>query len=158
LLKSDYDSQTCSIARSLEAVGERWSLLILRSVFLGIRRFDELRSELDIASNVLAKRLRHLVAEGILEPVPYQSRPVRREYRVTTKGEQLFPVLVELLRWGDTYYQPSTGVPRVVEHIGCGGQAASKLLRDCCGDPITPGNAEFRPGPGLTGRYPSAVA
>ena len=89
MLKRDYEGQNCSIARALEVVGERWTLLIIRDVFLGRRRFDELQESLGIARNVLTDRLNRLVEEGILARVLYSERPARYEYRLTTKGLEL---------------------------------------------------------------------
>ena len=112
MLKRDYDGQNCSIARALEVVGERWTLLIVRDVFLGRRRFDELQESLGIARNVLTDRLNRLVEEGILERVPYSERPVRHEYRLTTKGLDLNVALTALRQWGDTYL--SEAPPRLL--------------------------------------------
>jgi len=103
MLKRDYEGQNCSIARALEVVGERWTLLIVRDVFLGKRRFDELQESLGIARNVLTDRLNRLVAEGILTRVPYSERPVRYEYRLTPKGLELNVALTALRQWGDKY-------------------------------------------------------
>src|SRR5207253_8531836 len=96
-----FADQNCSIARTLEAVGERWTLLVLREAFLGVRRFDRMQSELSIARNILADRLQTLVETGILERRPYQDHPPRFEYRLTQKGLDLYPILVSLMRWGD---------------------------------------------------------
>jgi DNA-binding HxlR family transcriptional regulator len=112
MLKRDYEGQNCSIARALEVVGERWTLLIVRDVFLGKRRFDELQENLGIARNVLADRLGRLVEEGILERVPYSERPVRHEYRLTTKGLELNVALTALRQWGDRYL--SDAPPRLL--------------------------------------------
>jgi DNA-binding HxlR family transcriptional regulator len=103
VLKRDYDGQNCSVARSLEIVGERWSLLIVRDVFLGRRRFDELQESLGISRNVLTERLKRLVDEGVLERVPYQENPPRYEYRLTPQGRDLRVVITALRQWGDTY-------------------------------------------------------
>src|SRR5271156_1722934 len=121
VLKREYDTQVCSIARALEVVGERWSILIMRSVFLGVYRFDELLDVLGITRSVLTARLVHLVQEGVLERVPYQERPPRFEYQATEKGWKLLPALVHLMRWGDEYYLDPNGRPRIIEHAGCGG-------------------------------------
>src|SRR5438067_11204948 len=86
MLGNDYSAQTCSIAGALEVVGERWSLLIVRDVFLGLRRFDQIQAELGVARNVLQTRLERLVDEGVLERRLYQERPPRFEYRLTDKG------------------------------------------------------------------------
>ena len=103
MLKRDYEGQNCSIARALEIVGERWTLLIVRDVFLGRRRFDEFQKSLRISRNVLTERLGRLVDEGILERVPYQEHPKRYEYRLTQKGRDLHLALTGLRQWGDTY-------------------------------------------------------
>ena len=103
MLKREYEGQNCSIARALEVVGERWTLLIVRDAFLGLRRFDEFQERLGIARNVLADRLNRLVDEGILERVRYNERPERFEYRLTRKGRDLVPALVSLRQWGDKY-------------------------------------------------------
>ena len=103
MLKRDYEGQNCSIARALEVVGERWTLLIVRDAFLGLRRFDEFQASLGIARNVLTDRLNRLVAEGILERVAYSRRPERFEYRLTPKGRELNVALAGLRQWGDKY-------------------------------------------------------
>jgi DNA-binding HxlR family transcriptional regulator len=148
MLKRDYETQTCSVARSLEVVGERWSLLILRSVLLGVYRFDDLLNSLGITRSVLTARLQRLVDEGVLERVPYQERPTRYEYRATAKGIELWPVIAHLLRWGDEHYPEPAGIPRIVEHRGCGGRPDDHLLCDRCGEPLTYFNVVARPGPG----------
>jgi DNA-binding HxlR family transcriptional regulator len=120
VLRADYAGQNCSIARALELVGERWTLLILRESFLGTRRFDDFQRELGVARNVLQTRLERLVDAGTLARVPYQERPVRYEYRLTRKGVDLWPVIVALLKWGDKHAAPD-GPPVVLEHKDCGG-------------------------------------
>lgn len=101
MLKRSYDGQVCSIARSLEIVGERWTLLIMRDVFLGRRRFDDIRQSLGVAPNVLSDRLNRLVDEGILERVRYSTRPDRFEYRPTPRSAGLRLALLALMQWGD---------------------------------------------------------
>src|SRR4051794_25947552 len=104
VLKRDYESQpTCGVAKTLELVGERWTLLIVRDAFLGVRRFDEFQESLGIARNVLADRLARLVEEGIFERVRYSERPERYEYRLTEKGAELRVALLALMQWGDRY-------------------------------------------------------
>ena len=103
MLKREYEGQNCSIARALEIVGERWTLLIIRDVFLEVRRFDELQESLGVARNVLTDRLNRLVSEGVLERVPYSERPTRYEYRLTAKGRDLNIALSGLRQWGDKY-------------------------------------------------------
>jgi DNA-binding HxlR family transcriptional regulator len=148
MLGNDYREQNCSIARALELVGERWTLLVLRDVFLGVRRFDELRESLGIARNVLASRLERLVSEDILEKVPYRERPLRYEYRLTDKGLDLWPVVVELLRWGDRHLAPAEGPPVVLRHRGCGGVLGERRICTRCGAPLEVGDVRAEAGPG----------
>jgi DNA-binding HxlR family transcriptional regulator len=103
MLNRDYEGQNCSIARALEIVGERWTLLIIRDVFLGRRRFDQLQESLGIARNVLTDRLNRLVDEGVLERVLYSARPERYEYRLTSMGGDLNIALAAFRQWGDQY-------------------------------------------------------
>jgi DNA-binding HxlR family transcriptional regulator len=103
MLKRDYEGQNCSIARALEVVGERWTLLIVRDASLGRCRFDDFQRSLGISRNVLTERLGRLVDEGILERVLYQEHPERYEYRLTRKGSDLHLALTGLRQWGDTY-------------------------------------------------------
>ena len=149
MLGRTYDGQVCSVARSLEIVGERWTLLVLRDAFLGVRRFDEFQRSLGIARNVLTARLGRLVEEGVLERVAYQERPQRFEYRLTEKGLGLWPVIVSLLHWGDRYYGEEAGPPRIIEHRGCGGRITERLTCDRCGAELGPRDVQARPGPGL---------
>ena len=122
--------QDCSIARSLELIGERWTLLVIRDVFSGKRRFDELQRSLGVARNVLASRLGLLVDEGILERRPYQERPERFEYFLTAKGLDLWPVLVALIEWGDRHLGPG---PIEVVHRDCGGHVNDRRVCERCG-------------------------
>ena len=103
MLKRAYEGQVCSIARSLELIGDRWTLLIVRDLMLGLSRFDELHESLGVASNVLTDRLNRLVDEGIVERVRYSERPERFEYRLTAKGRELGLVLLALMQWGDRH-------------------------------------------------------
>ena len=103
MLNRDYEGQNCSIARALEVVGERWTLLIIRDVLLGLSRFDQLQESLGIARNVLTDRLNRLVDEGVLERVLYSERPERYEYQLTKKGLDLQIALTALRQWGDDY-------------------------------------------------------
>jgi DNA-binding HxlR family transcriptional regulator len=152
VLGNDYSDQNCSIARSLELVGERWTLLVLRDVFLGRRRFDQMQRSLGVARNVLAARLDRLVGEGVLEKVPYQERPPRHEYRLTSKGLDLWPVIVELLRWGDRYAAPAAGPPIVLRHKDCGGELGGHRICTRCGELLEVGDVRAEAGPGIGAR------
>jgi DNA-binding HxlR family transcriptional regulator len=132
MLKRDYPTQYCSVASTLEIIGERWTILILRDVFLGIRRFDDLQRDLGIARNILQARLERLVANGILVKRPYQDRPVRCEYRLTEKGADLWPVLVALLKWGDRHALGGDP-PMILQHRGCGGELDDRRRCVTCG-------------------------
>jgi DNA-binding HxlR family transcriptional regulator len=147
VLPRTYEGQNCSIARALERLGERWTLLVLREAFTGARRFDEFAERLGVARNVLTARLSLLVEEDILERRRYQERPERFEYRLTEKGLDLFEVLAALMRWGDRWYAPA-GPPRVLRHRGCGGVASDRLRCDRCGAELTLRDVQLEPGPG----------
>jgi DNA-binding HxlR family transcriptional regulator len=136
VLDSDYPGQQCSIARALEVVGERWTLLVLRDVFLGVRRFDELVASLGVTRTVLTHRLRKLVDAGVLERHRYTDRADRFEYHPTDKGRALLPVLVGLMRWGDAYYAGPAGPPRQLLHRGCGGALTETSTCGRCAAPV----------------------
>ena len=148
MLHRTYDNQQCSIARTLEIVGERWTLMVLRDAFLGIRRFDDFQRELGIARNVLTDRLTRLVDEGILERRRYHERPERFEYRLTDKGRDMWPILHALVTWGDTHAAPQ-GPPRVFRHRGCGGRVTDRRACAKCGAELDVRDVEVRAGPGL---------
>jgi DNA-binding HxlR family transcriptional regulator len=154
MLGNDYVSQTCSIAGTLEVVGERWSLLIVRNVFLGLRRFDQIQENLKIARNVLQTRLERLTEQGVLERVPYQERPPRYEYRLTEKGLDLWPTIVALMQWGDRYAAPVAGPPVLLEHRGCGGRVDAHRVCEKCGKALGVREARALPGPGAAPEHP----
>jgi DNA-binding HxlR family transcriptional regulator len=145
--RTSFAGMNCSIARTLEIVGEWWTLLILRDASRGITRFDDLQASLGIARNVLASRLGTLVELGILEKRRYQQRPDRYEYRLTERGLDLVPVLVSLLRWGDRWAAPGAP-PVVLVHDACGHDAKPVLTCSHCDAPITPGSLRAERGPG----------
>ena len=139
-----FEGQNCSIARALEILGERWTLLILREVLLGRRRFEELRRNTGVATNILTDRLATLVEHDVLE---------RREdeYVPTRKAIDANPVLVALLQWGDAHAAPD-GPPRVLVHARCGHDAHPQLQCAHCEQEIRPGELRVRPGPGASER------
>jgi len=145
VLGRDYDGQNCSIARALEIVGERWTLLIVRDVFLGLRRFDELQENLGIARNVLTDRLNRLVEEGILERTPYSERPLRYEYRLTEKGLELRVALTALRQWGDKYL--SEKPPRLLRRRSDGHPVVAALVPEGT-QTVAVEDVESVPGPG----------
>lgn len=149
MLNRTYDNQLCSVARTLEVVGERWSLLIVRDVLLGLHRFDQLQGSLGIARNVLTDRLDHLVERGILVRVRYHERPPRFEYRLTDAGRELFPVVLTLMHWGDRHLAGEAGPPRLARHAACGGAVRVQPACERCG-PIDGDAVDVVPGPALT--------
>ncbi len=107
--RTRFDNRECPVAQSLELIGEWWSLLIIRDAFRGLRRFESFQTSLGIARNMLSRRLKALVAAGILEKRPYSERPRRYEYRLTQKGRELMPVMVSLMIWGNRWTAPEAG-------------------------------------------------
>ena len=146
MLNRDYEGQNCSIARALEVVGERWTLLIVRDAFLGLRRFDEFQASLGVARNVLTDRLNRLVEEGILERVRYSERPERYEYRLTAKGRDLAVTLAGLRQWGDKYL--SEEPPRILRRRSDKRPVIAAFVPKGA-DVVPVDDLESVPGPGL---------
>jgi DNA-binding HxlR family transcriptional regulator len=146
VLKRDYEGQVCSIARTLELVGDRWTLLVIRDVVLGLHRFDQLLASLGIASNVLTDRLNRLVDDGILDRVRYSERPERFEYRLTAKGRELGVPLLALMQWGDRHI--SDKPPRVALRRSDRSPISVRLIAGD-GSIVTSDDLELAPGPGL---------
>jgi DNA-binding HxlR family transcriptional regulator len=148
VLQRDYPGQVCSIARSLEVVGDRWTLLILRDAVLGLTRYEEFQQSLGVASNVLSDRLKRLREERVLERVSDPERPGRPKYVLTDKGRELGPVLIMLMKWGDRHYPTPGGPPRLTLHAGCGGSLGPDLCCGRCGRQAGVGEIELPLGPG----------
>lgn len=146
-----HEDQVCSVARALEVLGQRWTLLIVRDLLLDVRRFDDLVGSLGITRSVLARRLEHLESHQVIERVAYQARPARYEYQLTPKGEELYGVLGLLLQWGDRHYPHPAGPPRLLRHAGCRGAVDGHLCCADCGAPLAPHDIETLPGPARTG-------
>ena len=149
MLGRTYEAQVCSAARTLELVGERWSLLILRdALYRGTTRFLDFQRDLGVASNILAKRLDGFVAAGLMEHRRYSERPEHHEYLLTDKGRELQPVIIALTAWGDRWAAPD-GPPILYEHAHCGGAIHTQLRCSTCGDLRTSAEVVVRPGPGM---------
>ncbi len=133
--RTSFADMQCSVARTLEVVGEWWTMLVIREAFNGVRRFDDFQSRLGIARNVLAARLQSLVDHGVLERRQYQDRPPRCEYRLTEKGRDLYPVLVSMLTWGDRWTAGPEGPPITLTHE-CGHQPDATLVCGHCGEKL----------------------
>jgi DNA-binding HxlR family transcriptional regulator len=129
------EPRTCSIARTLELIGEKWALLAIREVFLGNRRFDEMIRATGAPRDTLAARLRTLVSVGILERHQYSEHPARYEYRLTPAGLDLNPVLLSLMHWGDRYLAGPEGPPVSYEH-SCGHRLVPQLSCEACSEPV----------------------
>ena len=145
----DIGNMTCSVARTLAVVGDRWTLLILRDAFLRTRRFEEFQASLGLTRHRLADRLRKLVAEGIFERVRYQDRPPRFEYKLTEKGRDLYPLIVSLVGWGDRWMAGKAGPPIELIHRTCGHQITPRFTCPHCRDAITARDMLAQPGPAL---------
>jgi DNA-binding HxlR family transcriptional regulator len=148
---SEIGDVTCSVARALAVVGDRWTLLVLRDCFLGVRRFEAFQQSLGLTRHRLADRLRKLVAHGVLERVPYRERPRRFEYRLTEKGRDLYPVVVSLTRWGDRWLAGAAGSPIELVHRGCGRPISPTLTCPACHEPVGARDMTARPGPAFRG-------
>jgi DNA-binding HxlR family transcriptional regulator len=127
----------CSVARTLDVIGDKWSLLILRDAFYGVRRFDDFREDLGVARNVLADRLQKLVGTGVFERRQYEERPPRFEYRLTEKGRELLPVLLAMIGWGDRWANDSGIPPVTLTHTKCGSVTRPVVTCEHCGDELT---------------------
>jgi DNA-binding HxlR family transcriptional regulator len=145
---TDLSEMNCSIARTLDVVGEWWTLLILRDALRGTRRFDDFQASLGVARSVLTARLRKLTDEGILERHQYSQHPPRYEYLLTDKGRSLFGVIAALMQWGDTWAQGPAGPPVVLVHDTCGQVTQPVLTCPHCRGEVSTGNTHSEPGPG----------
>jgi DNA-binding HxlR family transcriptional regulator len=149
MLERNYVGQVCSVARSLEVVGERWTLLILRDSLFGFTRFEDFRERLGIASNVLSARLERLCEEGLLDRRLYQEHPERHEYVLTPKGRELAPALMMLMKWGDRHYPTPAGPPVLTLHCNCGGRVDGRMRCGRCREHVDFDELELGIGPGL---------
>ena len=154
MLGNRYSGQVCSVAGALDVIGERWSLLIVREVLFGVRRFEEIQQDLGIARNVLQTRLERLVEEGVLERRLYRERPPRHEYFLTEKGLDLWPALVALMQWGDKYAAPAERPATVIVHRDCGGPIDEHRICTACGERVSVRDARATPGPGAPADHP----
>jgi DNA-binding HxlR family transcriptional regulator len=145
-----YGSANCSIGRTLGVVGEKWTLLVLREAFYGVRRFDDFHAVLGCARNLLAARLKTLVAHGLLERVEYQDDRGRGryEYRMTDKGRDLFPAVAALMQWGDRWTADEAGPAVRLTHRDCGEPVSVQLTCDGGHAWLDARDVEAMPGPG----------
>jgi len=145
--RKSFAGMNCSVAQCLEVIGEWWSMLIIRDTFLGITRFDQFQARLGISRNILNQRLGRLVDVGILDKVAYSEHPPRFDYRLTSKGRDLWPVLTAMRQWGDKHAAPG-GPPLQVVHKTCGKVSRAILVCSACGERVGPRDVRAVPGPG----------
>jgi DNA-binding HxlR family transcriptional regulator len=135
----------CSIARTLDIVGEWWTPLVLRDIAYGIQRFGEIQEDLGISANILSDRLDALLSDGLLETQVYQQRPQRHEYRLTEKGAELIPALLALMQWGDRWTWPQGRGPVRVLHEQCDHEVRVEVRCPHCEREVTPGELRAKP-------------
>jgi DNA-binding HxlR family transcriptional regulator len=149
MLGRSYDTQNCSAARTLELVGERWSLLIIRdALFRGTTRFADFRRSLGVAPNILTARLDSFVAAGLMQRRRYSEHPEHYEYLLTGKGRDLAPVIVALTAWGDRHAAPD-GPPIIYQHTACGSEIRQQIHCAACDEQVRNTDINVEPGPGL---------
>jgi DNA-binding HxlR family transcriptional regulator len=146
--RTRFGDMACSIARTLDVIGEPWSPLILRDVFVGIDRFEKIQADLRISRKVLTERLKWLVESGVLERRQYESHPPRYEYALTAKGTELVDLLMVMVAWGDRWTDDGAGPPVLYRHRACGHISHVELRCAHCGTPMHAGDVELLPGPG----------
>ncbi|MFG2122744.1 winged helix-turn-helix transcriptional regulator [Streptomyces sp. NPDC048710] len=142
----------CSVARTVDIIGDAWTSLILREAFYGSHRFEEFQQQLGIARNTLTDRLRRLVDEGLMEKRLYESEPPRHEYHLTEKGHDFFPVLAAVTRWGDRWLAGEEGVPVTLHHDACDHDAHAEVVCSSCGERMRSEDTSVRMGPGYPER------
>ncbi|MEM9194756.1 MAG: helix-turn-helix domain-containing protein [Myxococcota bacterium] len=146
--RTRFDDWPCSVARTVDLLGDWWTPLVLREAFYGARRFDEFHSRLGIGRNILTERLKRLVGEEILRKVPYQQRPTRYEYRLSRKGVELISVILAMMRWGDDWLAKE-GPPVLVVDETTGQPIRPLVVDEHTGQPIDPRRLAVCPGPGF---------
>lgn len=155
--RKSFDGMNCSIARSLEEIGEWWSLLIVREMTQGMNRFDQFQKELGIARNILTARLERLTELGIIERYPLLERANTDGYRLTKKGEDLYPVIVALMQWGDRWLSPGAKPPTALVEDSTGKPIETLAVRAQGGKPLTFHEVRYALGPGATARTKAVV-
>jgi len=145
--RTNFGDMACSIARTLDVIGEPWSPLILRDVFVGFTRFEQIQADLGISRKVLTERLNHLVECGVLERRPYDGRP-RYEYVLTEKGRELVALLMVMVALGDKWLAGEAGPPVLYRHHACGEISTTELCCANCGKPMHANDVDVLAGPG----------
>lgn len=156
MTRTSLQDVTCSIARTVDILGDAWSWLIVRDVFLGVSRFDDLCADIGISRKVLAERLRQLTESGVIIKDMDATTESRPGYRLTEKGEGLVPVLAAIMAWGDRWEPTPGGPPLRVEHADCG-IITVEVTCSHCGEPLTAQTLTARTGPGGSARPGTAL-
>lgn len=156
--RTRFDDWPCSIARTVDLMGDWWTPLVMREAFYGARRFEEFQERLGVSRNVLTQRLERLVAEDLLQRVPYQERPTRHEYRLTDKGRDFFAVLAAMKRWGDRWLAGPEGPPVVLHDNVTGEPVRIEVVDATTGLPIDVRRIVASPGPGFPAEHADQVA
>ena len=141
----NFSEMGCSVARTLDTIGDRWSLLILRDAFYGVRRFEDFRENLGVARNILTDRLQKLVARGVLEKRPYADKPPRFEYRLTEKGRDLLPVILTMMKWGNKWTHEVEHAPVTLTHTKCGHETEPVVTCSHCGEELLRNDLRVHP-------------
>ena len=150
--RTSFAKWPCSIARTVDLVGDGWTPMVLREAFYGTTRFDDFERVLGIGRNVLSQRLGRLLDEGLLERQAYQQNPPRYDYVLTDKGRELFPVLAAMMAWGDRWLAPSDGPPVLLRHTPCGHDAHAEVVCSECHEPLELADVAPHLGPGFPDR------
>ena len=150
--RTSFANWPCSIARTVDLIGDGWTPMVLREAYYGTTRFDDFERVLGIGRNVLSQRLGRLVDEGLLERKAYQQNPPRHDYVLTAKGRDLFPVLAAMMAWGDRWLAPSDGPPVLLRHTACGHDAQAEVVCGECGEPLDLADVAPHLGPGFPDR------
>lgn len=157
MTKTSFADFACSVARTMDVMGEWWTPLILRDIFLGLTRFDAIAADLGIPRKILAERLAKLVEHGVLVRVPYRDGRTRHEYQLTAKGGDFLTTLVALMDWGDRWQPLPEGPPTCAEHRDCGGAVHARLVCEGCGAEVDAAAVRATAGPGVAAHKGTAV-
>jgi DNA-binding HxlR family transcriptional regulator len=154
--RTDTSGWPCTIARSVDVLGDHWNLLLIRQACLGSRRFGDFQRALGIGRNILTQRLNRLVDEGMLDRVEYQRSPARHEYRLTQKGREAYPILAAMAAWGDRWLTGPEGTPLILHHEPCDHDMHAEVVCSECAAPIALRDVRAKAGPGY--RRPQPVS
>lgn len=150
--RTSFANWPCSIARTMDLLGDWWTPLVLREAHYGVRRFDDFQQGLGIARNTLSDRLKRLTEEGLLEKRVYETQPVRHEYLLTASGHDFFKVLAAMTAWGDRWLAGEDGPPILFHHSPCGHDSRAEVVCSHCRQPLDRADVDARPGPGYPAR------